>query len=299
VEASFAAEDGASLAYRDEGRGLPILALAGLTRDGRDFDYLARHLPPSVRLIRLDSRGRGRSAWTGAGSYTLAQEARDAIALLDHLGLPQVAVIGSSRGGLIGMLLAANAHERLAGLLLNDVGPVLERRGLERIGTYVGVPPSVDSLEEVADRLPAGSPGFTNVPPERWAEETVRHYAVAPDGSVGLTYDPALREALEAAMAGPAVDLWPLFDACEGLPLALIRGANSDVLSAGAAAAMRARRPDMHFAEAVDRGHVPFLDEPESLRCVRAWLDEVFQRMARPSSPQEPTRSGSLAGFDP
>lgn len=278
----FVAEDGARLAYRDEGRGLPVLALAGLTRDGRDFDYLSRHLPTDVRLIRLDCRGRGRSDWTGAESYTLAQEARDALALLDHLALCRAAVIGSSRGGLLGMLLAATAHDRLAGLLLNDVGPELERKGLERIGAYVGVPPAVATLEEVADRLPAASPGFANVSPERWAAETVRHYAVGPGGGVALPYDPALREALETAMAAPSVDLWPLFDACDGLPLALIRGAHSDVLSAAAASAMRARRPDMLFAEVPDRGHIPFLDEPESLRCIHAWLAAVRHSLERP-----------------
>ena len=96
----FRTEDGTRLAYRDEGAGMALLALAGLTRDGHDFDYLSHHLPGDVRLIRLDSRGRGASDWTGAESYTVAQEARDVLALLDHLELPQVAVIGSSRGGL-------------------------------------------------------------------------------------------------------------------------------------------------------------------------------------------------------
>lgn len=272
----FSAKDGARLAYRDEGRGLPVLALAGMTRDARDFDYLAHHLN-DVRLIRLDSRGRGESQWTGAQTYTAPQETQDALALLDHLGLERAAVIGTSRGGILGMLMAAMAPGRVSGLCLNDVGPVLERAGLLRIAQFIGERPRVATLEEIADRLPAAMPGFAHVPASRWAEEAVRHY-VQEDGAVGLPYDPELRRAFDEAMAiDPPPDAWPLFDACKGLPLALLRGDGSDVLSAAAAEDMRARRPDMIFAEVRDRGHIPFLDEPESLRAINAWLDQIRQ----------------------
>jgi len=269
---SFRAEDGARLAFRDDGQGLPLLALAGLTRDGRDFDYLARHLPPDIRLIRLDSRGRGASDWTGAASYSVGREALDAVALLDHLGLEHAAVIGASRGGLLGLVIGAMQSRRLLGLCLVDVGPVVERKGLERIGAYVGIEPSVRTLEEVADRMPAAMPGFEQVPPLRWQEEAIRHY-VQLDGRIGLTYDPDLRKAFDTAMtADPLPDLWPQFDACAGLPLALIRGAGSDVLSRATADEMMRRRPDLLFAEVPGRGHIPFLDEPESLSVVKAWL---------------------------
>lgn len=270
----FQAEDGAWLAFRDEGSGLPLLALAGLTRDRRDFDYLARHLPDDIRLIRLDSRGRGDSDWTGPETYNVAQEARDAVALLDHLGLDRTAIVGSSRGGLLGMVIAATQKHRLLALCLNDVGPVLERAGLERIGRYIGLKPTVNSLEEVADRMGAAMPGFSHVPELRWEEETVRHY-IQLDGAVGLTYDPALKQAFDAAMEGPLPPAWELFDACAGLPLALIRGANSDVLAASTVTEMRARRPDLIFAEIPDRSHIPFLDEPEALTCIHRWLDRV------------------------
>lgn len=276
----FQADDGAGLAFRDEGAGLPLLALAGLTRDGRDFDYLARHLPDGIRLIRLDSRGRGESDWTGPETYTVGQEAKDALALLDHLGLVKAAIIGSSRGGLLGLVIASTAKDRLLGLCLNDVGPVVEREGLMRIGAYVGVEPAVPTLEEVADRMQAAMPGFNHVPPLRWQEETIRHY-VQCDGRVGLTYDPALRQAFDAAMSAPLPELWPLFDACEGLPLALIRGASSDVLAQATAEEMRRRRPDMIFAEIPERGHIPFLDEPEAIRVVDAWLGEIADRQSR------------------
>jgi pimeloyl-ACP methyl ester carboxylesterase len=275
---TFLAEDGAKLAYLDEGQGLPLLCLAGLTRDGRDFDYLARHLSGDVRLIRLDSRGRGQSDWTGAASYTVAQEARDVLALLDHLGLQQVALLGTSRGGLIGLVLAASAKARLLGLCLNDVGPVVERAGLDRIAAYVGIEPPETSLADVAERLGTSVPGFDEVPRLRWQDEAVRHY-VQLEGKVGLTYDPALRDAFLAALAAPVPDLWPLFDACAGLSLALIRGAGSDVLSRATADDMCRRRPDMLFADVPMRGHIPFLDEPESLAVIARWLDQVATTM--------------------
>lgn len=278
MQKQFHAEDGTRLAYRDEGQGLPLLALAGLTRCGHDFDYLAHHLV-DVRLIRLDARGRGGSDWASWQSYTVPQEAADALALLDYLGLDSAAVIGASRGGLLGMVMAASAPGRLSGLCLSDVGPELERAGLERIGAYVGMQPDVATLEELADRLPRAMPGFENVPPARWAEETVRHY-VQHEGHTGLTYDPDLRRAMEAAMAAAPVDLWPLFDACAGVPLALIRGANSDVLSRGTADEMQRRRPDMIRADIADRGHVPFLDEPEAVSAIKLWLKQVADAVA-------------------
>jgi pimeloyl-ACP methyl ester carboxylesterase len=272
--ATFTTADGAVLAYQDEGEGLPVLALAGLTRNGRDFDDVAPHLGAGVRLIRLDSRGRGASEWTGAASYTVQQEASDVLALLDHLGLAKAAVLGTSRGGLLGMVLAATAKHRLLGLCLNDVGPVLEPVGLQRIAGYVGLPPQETTLAAVAAALPVNKPGFQGVSAERWQREAQRSY-VQKDGHLALTYDPALRDALLSAMQAPPVDLWPFFDACADLPLALIRGANSDLLLPHTAQEMIKRRPDMHFATVPGRAHVPFLDEPESLACIRAWLAQV------------------------
>jgi pimeloyl-ACP methyl ester carboxylesterase len=112
------------------------------------------------------------------------------------------------------------------------------------------------------------------MPPERWLAEAKRHYRETGDG-LRITYDPALRDAFLAAFDGPPQDLWPLFDACAGFPLALIRGVNSDLLSSDTAAEMRRRRPDMIFAEVPDRAHIPFLDEPESLAAVRSFLQRV------------------------
>lgn len=267
----FTASDGARLAYRDAGEGLPILCLVGLTRASTDFDFVAPHLS-HVRLIRADYRGRGGSQWTGAASYTVPREAQDALELLDHLGLDQAAVLGTSRGGLIGMMLAATAHDRLLGLCLNDIGPVIERAGLEKIFDYVGRNPAARTMDELVARMPKAMTGFANVPETRWRAFAERLYIEVQKG-LHNRYDPELRTSFLAAFDGPEVDLWPLFDACAGLPLALIRGANSDLLSEATAAEMRRRRPDMVYANVPDRAHVPFLDEAESLAALTAWLE--------------------------
>ncbi|MES2541741.1 MAG: alpha/beta hydrolase [Pseudomonadota bacterium] len=268
----FSAADGARLAYRDTGTGLPLLCLPGLTRSMADFDYLVPHLPP-VRLIRMDYRGRGASDWTGAESYTVAQEAKDALALLDHLGVGKAAILGTSRGGLIGMVLGATARDRVLGQILNDVGPEIARDGLTRIFDYVGRNPAGRTIQGYAERL-SRTPGFEGVPMTRWLEEAQKLAVETPEG-LRIPYDPALRDSFLAAFDGQPVDLWPLFDALAGLPLALIRGANSDLLTRDTVAKMHARRPDMAVAEVPGRAHIPFLDEPESVALILDFLKRL------------------------
>lgn len=263
--------DGLSLHYTDQGAGLPVLCLSGLTRTGADFDYLAPHLT-AIRLICMDYRGRGQSEWADPTTYTVGQEAQDALALLDHLGLTQVAVLGTSRGGLIAMVLAMTAKARLLGVALNDIGPEMSVAGLEVILGYVGRNPPQMTWAEAASARAKIMPGFVDVPPSRWLDEVQHHFEQTAAGLV-IRYDPRLRDAVLAA--GPAPDLWPLFDALQGLPLALLRGANSDLLSAETALDMRRRRPDMSFAEVPGRGHIPFLDESESLLVLHAWLEQM------------------------
>jgi pimeloyl-ACP methyl ester carboxylesterase len=266
----FTAPDGTRLAYQDQGAGKPVLCLTGLTRNMADFDYLAPHMI-GVRMIRMDYRGRGDSDFTGAATYTVPQEAQDALALLDHLGVDRAAILGTSRGGLIGLGLAAMARGRVTGLCLNDVGPALNRHGLERIFDYVGRNPAARTYAEMATKLPRNMPGFAHVPESRWLSEVRHHYTETPDG-LWIKYDPALRDSFLAAFQGDMPDLWPLFDLCAGLPLAAIRGANSDLFSPETLAEMAHRRPDMIHATVPDRAHVPFLDEPESLGVIAEFL---------------------------
>lgn len=272
----FTASDGASLAFDDTGTGpagpgVPLLCLAGLTRNARDFEPLLPHLG-ARRVIRMDYRGRGRSDYTGAATYTVPQEARDVLDLLDHLGLDRVALLGTSRGGLIGMGLAAAAADRLAGLCLNDVGPRIERAGLERISGYIGRNPAARTHEELAAQLAQVMTGFANVPPERWLQQARAQYLRTDDG-LQIDYDPALRDSFTAAFSGDLPEAWAQFDAAADLPLCTLRGVNSELLSEATLQKMQARRPDMIVARVPDRGHVPFLDEPEALVAIQTWLE--------------------------
>ena len=266
------ANDGIKLAWEEAGHGVPVIALAGLTRTMRDFDFVAPHLS-NVRLIRMDARGRGRSDHAPWQSYNVGQEAADVLALMDHLELDRAAVLGTSRGGLIAMVLAATVKDRLTGVCLNDIGPVVDRAGLDMIGVHIGRKPGARSYAEAASVRAITHPEWDNVPEGRWRAEVERLYTETGDGLVN-NYDPALREAFAAGVASVS-DAWPAFDALSGLPLALIRGANSDLLTPETATAMRHRRPDMHFAEVPGRGHVPWLDEPEALTAIRAWLKDL------------------------
>lgn len=267
----FTTFDGLQLAYSDEGEGLPVLCLSGLTRTSRDFDYVAPHLAGS-RVIRMDYRGRGESDWAEDwATYSIPIEARDALALLDQLGIEKAAILGTSRGGLIAMVLAATAKDRLIGVCLNDIGPVLETGGRDIIMGYIGRNPVFATRAEMAEAMAGVKTGFANVPMERWISEVEKHTHETADG-LTITYDPKLRDALLAVNEEATPDLWPLFEAMAGMPVALIRGANSDLLSAETAAEMQRRHPGMIFAEVPDRAHIPFLDEPESVTAIRDWL---------------------------
>ena len=250
-----------------------VLCLSGLTRDMADFDYMLPHLPP-VRLIRMDYRGRGASEWTGPDSYTVQQEADDALALLDHLGVEKAAVIGTSRGGMIAMYLAYLARHRISGVLLNDIGPDLSPQGLSRIFDYLGRNPVWKTHDQAAASLPQVIQGFAGVPPSRWLEE-VRHHYQQTDAGLRITYDPALREAFITAMKDQPTDLWPYFEALSDLPLALLRGANSDLLLPHTVERMRNLRPDMLYAQVPDRAHIPFLDEAASIKVIHEFINVI------------------------
>jgi pimeloyl-ACP methyl ester carboxylesterase len=269
---SFTSADGLTLHYTDEGEGLPVIALAGLTRNGADFDHVAPHLP--VRLIRPDYRGRGQSDWADPATYTIPQEAADVLVLMDHLGLEKAAILGTSRGGLIAMMLAATAKDRLLGVALNDIGPEIAAKGLDVIKDYIGRNPAQKTYAEAAEARAKLWTHFTGVPRERWLAEVQAHYRQTPDGLL-IRYDPKLRDAVLASGAQPTPDLWPLFDALADLPLALIRGANSDLLTQATADEMSRRRPDMIRADIAGRGHVPFLDEPDAVDALHQWLEKL------------------------
>lgn len=266
------APDGTRLHYTDHGTGTPLLCLAGLTRNGRDFQHVTPHL--SGRVITMDYRGRGLSDWPDPDSYTIPQEAQDCLTLMNALGLDKVAILGTSRGGLIAMALAATAKERLLSVALNDIGPEIEDAGLDVIKDYLGKAPAAKTYADAAAQRAASWTQFEDVPMQRWLAEVEAQFAQTADG-LSLRYDPQLRAAVLDAGAQPVPDLWPLFDALDGLPLALIRGANSNLLSPATAHEMRRRRPDMLFVDVPGRGHVPFLDEPAALDALHRWQAQI------------------------
>ncbi|MEL6647071.1 MAG: alpha/beta hydrolase, partial [Pseudomonadota bacterium] len=258
----------------DDGQGLPVLCLAGLTRNSLDFCYLKPHLT-DYRVIRMDYRGRGKSEYPeDFMSYNILREGQDAVELLDHLGIDKVTIIGTSRGGLIAMALSVTHPSRLASVVLNDIGPEVTDAGIARIMDYVGKTPPYANLDEAAAALADGlGHDFPGVPLTRWREAADFMWAEQENG-LSLRYDARLRDALIGqAGVGEAPDLWQLFDGLRPFPLATIRGANSDLFAQGTLDKMQARHPDMITAVVPDRGHVPFLDEPEALSAIQHVLD--------------------------
>ena len=272
--AHFTTSDGLSLYYTDEGTGLPILCLPGLTRTTADFDYVTPHLAGN-RLVKMDYRGRGQSDFDPQWqNYTLPVECRDVLELLAHLSLEKVAILGTSRGGLNAMGLAMAHADRLLGVALNDIGPYLDPNGLAFIMGYLGRNPAAKTHAEAAASMARVFTDFEGVPEGRWMKEVVKMYTQDEEG-LKITYDPHLRDAVEAAGAQAAPDLWPFFDAMKDMPLACIRGANSNLLPADTVAEMQSRRPDMITAVVPGRGHVPFLDEPEAVAALQQWVEAM------------------------
>jgi pimeloyl-ACP methyl ester carboxylesterase len=272
----FTTSDGIRLAYDVQGEGPPLLCLAGLTRNMDDFEPVLE-FADRAQIIRLDSRGRGASDYDpDFMNYTIPQEGADALALLDHLGIDKAAILGTSRGGLIAMALALTAKERLSGVLLNDIGPEMDPEGLSHIMDYLGRPSAYRSFDDAVDKLPkALGTQFPNVSPAQWRVYARRIWTEG-ERRLQLRYDPKLRDAIEAqSVTGDLPDLWPLFDALDGLPLALLRGENSNLLTRACMEEMQRRRPDLISAEVRDRGHVPFLDEPESRAVIAKFIEAI------------------------
>ena len=279
--ADFAAQDGRKLRFEDTGgTGPAILCLAGLTRNMRDFDHLETHLAPRYRVIRLDARGRGGSDWAEdpVAEYTVPVETNDALGLITHLDLERIAIIGSSRGGILGMAIAAAVPGLVSCLVLNDIGAEIEIRGLEEISERIGTQPNARDYETAARNLQSAfGDSFPGLPLSRWETHAEAIYNRDPSGSLTLAYDPRLADAVDQAMEGlegDRVDLWQLFEGCSGVPVLVIRGENSDILTHETVARMGQRHPQLVSLEVTNRGHAPFLDEPEVLEALNRHLEE-------------------------
>jgi len=277
----FDSADGLSLYGRDypaSSDATPILCLAGLTRTSRDFEPLAQWLAGTRRLITMDYRGRGRSAYaTDPSTYRPDIELADALRLLDHLGIGRVNVIGTSRGGIIALLMAAQFPQRLDGALLNDVGPVIEKASRLRIPKYLGKRVRFANWDEAAITLKSNNPGFESLTKAEWLDFAHRVF-IARDGHVTHDYDLSLAETFpteEQIEKEGFPDMWQVFDALRSRPVTVLRAEHSDLLSAQTVSEMKKRHPGLAAYTIKDRGHVPFLDEPDAKAAIEAWLEIV------------------------
>jgi pimeloyl-ACP methyl ester carboxylesterase len=273
--------DGLRLYARDYGHSgkalTPVLCLPGLTRNSRDFETIAPQLAQSRRVIAADFRGRGRSQYADAETYRPDVELADAIAMLNHLEVDRVALIGTSRGGIVGMLMAALHKDRLAGLLLNDIGPVLEADGLLRIRSYLGVDAGYADWDQVVEGLKRTNRGFESLTQSEWLAFAKRIF-ISINGRPELDYDPALAQnfsSVEDIESGNIPQLWELFEAIGDLPVSILRGEHSDLLSAATIEEMKTKNPSLDAKTVAARGHAPFLDEPESWGAIQSWLVRV------------------------
>lgn len=252
--------------------GLPVLCLPGLTRNGRDFAALAEHMSERHEVIAADLRGRGLSAWDPDPShYHLSHYVEDAWSLLDSRGTLRVVVVGTSLGALMGMVLATRP-DRIAGVILNDAGPELDLVGLLRIGSYAGKLPPVRSWAEAAAQARTihdkAVPGLTDA---QWMEYARRNYRENAAGVPVPDMDPQIASGFKQPPTGP-LQMWPLWAQITGVPMLVIRGGVSDLLSAATVERMRREKPDLEHLTVPNRGHTPLLDEPECLAAIDGFL---------------------------
>jgi pimeloyl-ACP methyl ester carboxylesterase len=253
-----------------------------LTRNSRDFEDLAPHLQRRYRVIVPDVRGRGLSARDpNPQNYQPAIYLRDILALLDAVDASRVAVIGTSMGGLLAMMMSASHRERIAGIVLNDVGPEVDPAGLERIKSYAGRLPAPANWDEaIAQTRTLFINAWPNLSSERWSAITRRSYRENGKGGLDVDADPMIGEMLRTAPAATA-NLWPFWKALRGIPMLAIRGALSDILSGATFAKMKAENPELVQLEVAQRGHAPLLDEPQCIAAIDAFLARVLTESRR------------------
>ena len=278
----WTSRDGLKLHYRDyagPANRPPLLMLHGLTRNARDFESIAARYAGDWRVIVPDFRGRGLSQWDPDSShYTPPTYAADVMQLLDELGVESAVFLGTSLGGLVTMIIATVAAQRIAGTMLNDVGPELDLSGIDRIKSYVGKPVLFRDWDDVADRLQERS-GDVHPTYDRaaWLQMAKRVCRQGENG-VEFDYDMAIAEPFNSGNTGEVPDAWPYYRALGGRPVLILRGALSDLLSDAALARMATEIPDVEVVTVPDVGHAPDLDEPAAVAAIDRLLERVLKQ---------------------
>ena len=281
AEHFVSAADGTQLYVRDYAANrsglVPVVCLPGLTRNAKDFETIAPALAQTRRVLAFDFRGRGRSGRADPATYRPDQEVADTLLALDTLGIERFAIIGTSRGGIAAMVMAARALPRMAGVVFNDIGPRIDKAGLLRIRTYLGTDPQFADWAEAVTALKSSNPGFETLSETEWLAFARRVYREV-NGVPRADYDPGLAQNFPNVAdieAGKMPELWALLDMMANVPSLVLRGEHSDLLSADIVAGMHQHHRRLQSVTVRERGHVPFLDEPESLAAIAQWLAVV------------------------
>ena len=281
-ELYWTAADGVTLFARDYApeseTGAAVICIPGLTRNSLDYEDVAPWLSSlGRRVIAVDLRGRGRSQWAKASSYRPATYAKDIVALLDHLKLECAHVVGTSLGGLIAMQLAHSHIDRLAGAVLNDIGPRIEAEGIRRIGGYARTAPEVDSWSSaLAYAKHVFSDAFPHYSEADWAQFTARMFNETPEGELIPTYDPSVTTKSPVWMIQLAsLVVWRHFNRlARHRPTLVLRGERSDILSRETVSRM-ARQPGVTAVEIAGAAHTPDLTEADARAAMRAFFSKV------------------------
>ena len=271
------AADGLRLYYRDYPNASPqppVLCLPGLTRNSRDFASLAARINETRRVICPDLRGRGKSQhdpeWR---NYHPGQYAADLWLLLDTLELDRVVVIGTSLGGWMAMLLNHQKPGRVAGAVMNDIGPEADPNGIARVVATAGRLDIVGSLAEAIEQAKSVySIAYPDWSEEQWRVYTETTYRQLDDGRFDLNFDRNIGHAAREGVSGLDVEPWAMFEDLADVPTLLIHGVLSDILTAPIIEKMRAKKPDLRIARVRDRGHAPLLDEQEAVDAIEKFL---------------------------
>lgn len=278
--------DGLKLHYRDyagsQDSGLAdrpaLLCLPGLTRNARDFEPLAEALAGEWRVLAVDFRGRGDSAYAkDTATYVPATYVADMLAFFEQVQPGPVVAVGTSLGGIISVLLATMAPQHFAGLVINDIGPLIEPEGLARIRDYVGQGRSYPTWMHAARAMQeVGGVVYPDLAIADWLRQAKRQMVITNGGRIGLDYDMRIAEPFAAAGDQPAGDLWPVFSNLPPVPKLVLRGGLSDILSAATLKAMPKAMGQTQVLTVPRVGHVPTLEEPEAQAAIAALLAKVL-----------------------